>query len=148
MLPDSPPLFHFESSDSLAQFSVWIVPVAGGGALPIVLASLGFLTWGTAAALAMLTLVLVAGLRSSIVVYPDEVKIVKKWCFLPYQVHRGEKIEDVSFGGDWGLEEGAIGVVVKIDGKEIHIGTSKNMRYLYEALTHVASTGLPFADAR
>ena len=33
-----------------------------------------------------------------------------------------------------GRPEGALGVVVKLDGREIHIGSGKTMHYLYSAL--------------
>jgi hypothetical protein len=133
------PLFEHESSDSVAQFTVWIVPVWGAGLF-------GIWTWdfGGASAvifIAVVCLVLALGLRSSISVFPEQVKIVRKWFFLPYRIHRAPGIEDVWFGGDYGLAEGAVGIVVSMGGEEVHIGTSKNMHFLYEALS-------PFAKSR
>ncbi|WP_284620763.1 hypothetical protein [Aquabacterium humicola] len=137
--PPSPALFEFESRDSLAQFSVWLLPVVGGGTLSILLWQFGGLPAVIATALVCISLV--AGLRASIAVYPNRVEIVRKWFFLPYKKYSGQLIEDVSYGGDWGLDEGAIGVVVRLDGRDIHIGTAKNMHYLHDAISRVAYSG-------
>src|SRR4051812_31239622 len=122
--PAPPPLFEFESSDSLAQFMVWIVPVAGGGAVSAVAWNLG--GFKAVFAIVVACVVLVLGLRSAISVYPGQVRVVRKWFFLPYKTYSAPSIEDISFGGDYGLEEGAIGVVVRMGGKDVHLGTSKN----------------------
>lgn len=140
------PLFSFESSDSLAQFMVWIVPVAGGGIVGLIAFQLGH--FKAVAALAIACLLLIVGLRSSIVVYPKQVRVVRKWFFIPYKTYTAEHIEDISYGGDWGLEDGAFGVVVKMGGKEVHIGTSKNMRFLHDALSKVAYSGRKHGDNR
>jgi hypothetical protein len=113
-----------------------MLPIAGGGILALL-----FWQFGGVLAIAVATLfpvLLVAGLRASIAVYPSRVEIVRKWFFVPYRRYTGRSIEDVSFGGDYGLDDGAIGVVVRLDGREVHLGTSKNMHYLHEALTRVA----------
>ena len=124
--------FEFESADSLAQFSVWILPIAGGGIL-IELAR-EFLGWWAVLLVIAICASLVAGLRSSIAVCPGQVTVVRKWFFIPYKKYSAEFIEDISFGGDYGLEEGAMCVVVRMGGKEVHIGNSKNMHFLHETL--------------
>lgn len=126
-------LFEFESSDSLAQFSVWMTPIAGGGVIAIVFWGMGGLK-GLAAMVAI-CIALLIGLRTSITVRSDHVIIRRKWFFIPYRSHTAPSIERVCFGGDYGLEEGAMGVVVTMGGKDFHLGTSKSMHYLYEALT-------------
>jgi len=137
------PFFQFESPDSLAQFSVWMIPTAGGGIVSIFAWDWG--GWKIAAAVALVFLLLIIGLRTSITVRADQVKVVRKWFFVPYRTYTSPWIEDVSFGGDWGLDDGAIGVVVRMNGQDIHIGTAKNMHYLYESLCEVAYTGRQLA---
>ena len=136
----APPLFEFESGDSLARFSVWMVPVAGGGAASAIAWNLGGIR--VLAAMAVVCILLVLGLRSSISVRSEQVTVTRKWFFIPYKTYRAPSIEDVSYGGDYGLEEGAVGVVVRMGGKEVHLGTAKNMRFLYEALSQVAYSGV------
>lgn len=77
---------------------------------------------------------LIPGLRSSIPVGDAETVIAKRWFFLPYYWCRGPYIEDVWYGGDWGFEDDAMGVVVKLGGKEVHLGSSDSMRHLHESL--------------
>lgn len=143
-MPRSPVLFEFESSDSLAQFLVWMAPLAGGGTIAVI----GFDVGGMKAIAAVVAacLLLVVGLRSSITVHLECVVIKRKWFFIPYIKHTASCIEEVSFGGDYGLDEGAIGVVVTMGGREFHLGTSKNMHYLHEALTQVTYSGVKHAD--
>jgi hypothetical protein len=126
------PVFEFESSDSLAQFSIWILPAAGGGAVSVIAWAAG--GWWMVAGVFALCAVLVAGLRSSISVGPGRVTITRKWFRIPYRRFTAAAIENVFFGGDYGLEEGAMGVVVRIEGRDIHLGTSRNMHFLYDAL--------------
>jgi hypothetical protein len=128
----TPALYSFESADSLARFGVWIAPVAGGGIVGLL--SFWYGGWWGALALVSIAIALIVGLRASITVSDSEAVIVKKWFFVPYRTYRAPEIDDVWFGGDWGLEEGAMGVVVKLAGREVHIGTSKNMRELHDAL--------------
>lgn len=125
-------LLSFESSDSLAQFTVWIVPVAGGGLVSLL--TFDFAGWLGVLACILIVVALVVGLRSSISVTDTEVVLVKKWFFVPYRTYRAPFIDDVWFGGDYGLEDGAMGVVVKLGVNEVHIGTSKNMCQLHAAL--------------
>lgn len=127
-----PTLYAFESSDSLVQFSIWMVPVAGAGIGGLFFFASG--GWPGVLAGLLIGTALIAGLRASIKVTDTETVIVKKWFFVPYRTYRAAAIEDVWFGGDWGLAEGAIGVVVKLNQQEVHIGTSRNMRGLHDAL--------------
>ena len=136
------PLFEFESADSLAQFSVWMIPLAGGGIVGMLWEWFG---WKSLTALVSLSLVLIVGLRSSIMVFENQVRVVRKWFFVPYKIYTSPCIEDVSFGGDWGLEEGARGVVVRMNGKDVHLGSSKNMHYLYQSLCEATYTRRPLA---
>jgi hypothetical protein len=132
-------LFEFESSDSLAQFLVWMAPVAGGGAIAAVV--WGMVGLSALAAIGAIWLVLLVGFRSSITVQLGRVTIRRKWFFVPYRTHIASSIEHVCFGGDYGLGEGAMGVVVTMGGKDFHLGTSKNMHYLHDALTQIARGG-------
>lgn len=134
---NQPPLFAFESRDALAQWLVWVIPLLGGGLIVSMLLDVGGVRAVMAAVVA--ATVVVMGLRSSISVTQAETKIVRKWFFLPYWSYRATEIQDVWYGGDWGNSEGAIGVVVKLGGKEVHIGTSKNMRELHNALFRLSA---------
>jgi hypothetical protein len=125
-------LYAFESQDSMAQFSVGIA------SLPGVLLVFFFFTvsadWTALLVSVLIAAIFMLGLRASIVVTDTEVVIVKKWLFVRYKTYRAPTIDDVWFGGDWGLEEGAIGVVVKLGQNEIHVGTRSNMRKIHDAL--------------
>lgn len=132
----SPPLFQFESADAIARVLVLFAPLAGGGVVAVL--ALDFGGWRWIAGVALACLIVACGLRSSISVFSDQVIIQRKWFFIPYQTYEAGAIEDVSYGGDWGLEEGAVGVVVSMGGREVHLGTPKTMRYLHDALTQVA----------
>lgn len=132
------PLFEFESSDALARFMTWVAPIM---AIPVVLPILsefGVLTWRVAligcVVLTSLVLVIAAGLRSRIVIYSDRVFVQRKWFSISYQTVEGSRIDHVVYGGDWGDDYGAVGVVVDLDGKDVHIGNSKNMHFLHDAL--------------
>jgi hypothetical protein len=122
-------LFEFESSDSIAQFCIWIIPFVGGG-----LIMLPFSIWGYIGIIITLivVLVIVIGLRASIVIHEGKVVVRKTCFFITYKYYEADCVEDIWFGGDWGFEEGAMGVVVTLNGKDVHIGTSKNMRYLFD----------------
>lgn len=133
------PLFEFESADALAQFLVWMTPLVGGGVIAAI--SLDLAGWRALAVIAMVCLAIALGLRSRISVYSGRVVVQRTWFFLSYRTYEAAAIDDVSYGGDWGLEEGAIGVVVSMGGREIHLGTSKNMRFLHDELTRVAYSG-------
>lgn len=132
-----PPIFVYEGRDALAQFLVWLAPLLAGGVILMMLLDFGSVRAVVAAAL--LTALAAAGLRSSICVTEDEVTIVRKWFFVPYWRHRGREIQDVWYGGDAGMPEGAMGVVVKVGNKEIHIGTAKSMHELHHALYRLSA---------
>jgi hypothetical protein len=122
--------FRFTGRDSLAQFTVSFVAL-GGGALP-----LPFLIWfecSTSAAWiwVLATAGVAIGLRNRVVLAAHQVTVTRLWCFVPYRRHMGRTIEDVFWGGDWGLEEGAMGVVVVLDGKELHVGSRATAQLLY-----------------
>ena len=126
--------FTFSGRDSLSQFMAVLVLVGGGGTLPIPL-----IIWAvsgmTAAAIYTLAALAVAiGFRNSIVVTPSLVVITRSWFFIPYWRYAGRAIQDVWYGGDWGEPEGASGIVVKLDGQEIHIGSRRTMHHLCESL--------------
>lgn len=126
------PLFEFQSSDSIAQWCVWVVPLAGGGAFSLIAWDLAGLH--VLAAIAVGSIILVAGLRSHICVSTSQVTITRKWFALPYKTYMAQSVEYVSYGGNYGLEEGAIGVVVQLGGRSVHIGNSRNTHFLYKSL--------------
>lgn len=132
-----PPLFAFESRDALAQFVVGLAPFLAGGVIVAIAFDFGGVRAIVAAVLAAAAAVV--GLRSSISVTEDEVTLVRKWFFVPYWSCKATEIQDVWYGGDWGGSEGAMGVVVKLGGKEVHIGTSKNMHELHNALFRLSA---------
>jgi MFS family permease len=126
--------FTFTGRDSLSQFIASLVLILGAGCIPIPL----FVWWAggmTAATTYILAaLAVVIGLRSSIVVTPSLVFITRSWFPIPYWRYSGHAIQDVCYGGDWGDPEGACGVVIKLDGQEIHIGSAKTMHHLHASL--------------
>lgn len=74
------------------------------------------------------------GLDCKITVWPDRVRFVRRFYRIPYYIVTGSEITSVSYDSDWDEEETASGVVVEIDGKEIHIGAGKRKVELYLAL--------------
>jgi hypothetical protein len=127
-------IFTFTGRDSLSQFMAVLILICGGGGL-----FLPFLVWqaGGMTAIAVYvpaSLAVVVGLRNSIVVTPSLVVITRSWFFVPYWRHTGPAIQDVSYAGDWGDPEGAGGVVIKLDGQEIQIGSAKTMHHLSASL--------------
>jgi hypothetical protein len=134
---EQPPLFSFVGSDSLAQFTGWLLIL-----LPAPVTVPALLHFGGAKAVVLLAavgLLLLAGLRASIVVTADEAVVTKLWFLVPYRRYRAPAIKDVWYGGDWGEEETASGVVVRLGVRrgedEIHIGSAKTMHALHDALT-------------
>jgi hypothetical protein len=134
---NQPPVFAFESRDALAQYLIWLAPLLGGGVVVALLLDFGGVRTVVAAVSA--ATVVAIGLRSSISVTQDEVKIVRKWFFVPYWSYKASEIQDVWYGGDWGDAHGAMGVMVKLGSKEVHIGTSKNIRELHNALFRLSA---------
>src|SRR5262245_21759655 len=101
--------FRFSGRDSMAQFTAFVVVVQCAGL--VLLPTQWIPIPGGATGIGILTLavvVIIAGLRASIVVRPSRVVIFRKWLFIPYWRHAGRAIEGVWFGGDWGDPEGAI----------------------------------------
>jgi hypothetical protein len=126
--------FQFTGRDSLSQFLVVFVLTLGAGGFSVPL-----LFWDFGANMAALgsvafALVLAAGLRSSIVISDHVVTITRLWFFVPYWKYTGKVIEDIWFGGDWGMDDDAMGIVIKIDGQEVHMGSRKTMHFLFDAL--------------
>ena len=126
------PIFSFESRDELAQWLVWLSLFLGGGVAMAIAFGYGGVRGAGAALLAAAVLGL--GMRSSITVTTDQVTIVRKWFFVPYWSYKADEIRDVYYGGDWGSDDGATGVVVRLGDEEVHLGTSRNMRQLHDAL--------------
>ena len=122
----------FSGQDSLSQFMVWLLILAEGCLLPVVAWHFGGMTAAVLSVLVALTVPV--GLRASIVVTPSQVVITRSWFFIAYWRYTGRAIEGVWFGGDWGEPEGACGVVVKLSGKEIHIGSRRTMHHLHASL--------------
>jgi hypothetical protein len=124
--------FSFSGRDSMAQLMGLMIMLAPVPWLPFAVSHAGGVA-GVAIFVAAV-LAVISGLQASIVVRPSTVLITRKWFFIPYWRYSGRRIEDVRFGGDWGEPEGASGVVVKLDGKEIHIGSRRTMHHLYVSL--------------
>ncbi len=127
---NSSPGFRFSGRDSLPRFAVFVL---------LFLAGIPFMVYDgfgirSVVALFSVAILVVIGLRFSIVVSADGVLITRTWFGVPYWFHRGRVINDVFFGGDWGDAEGACGVVLQMDGREIHIGSSGSMHDLHAAL--------------
>lgn len=123
---------------------VFIV-LCGGGGGPIV-----FMLFGMAFQTSLLKTiawvlgmgaVIFFGLRSTMVVTESQVTITKKWFFVPYWRWTAAAIDDVWFGGDWGEEDGALGVVVQLGKDEVHIGSTRTMRELHDKLWPLSIAG-------
>jgi hypothetical protein len=84
---------------------------------------------------------LALGLRVTIRVAPGTIHITKKWLFIPYWRVRSTQIHDVWYGGDWGLPEGAVGVVLALDRTEVHVGSSRTKRLLFDSLRPLSVAG-------
>lgn len=125
--------FRFSGRDSLPRFGVLLL-LFGAGCLPIPLIVYDSFGMHSVVALLSVAILVAIGLRFSIVVSADGVLITRTWFGVPYWFHRGRAINDVFFGGDWGNAGGACGVVLEMDGREIHIGSSGSMHDLHAAL--------------
>jgi hypothetical protein len=134
--PQGPPElgYQFSGPDSLARFVIGFVGWLGGGTFPPPLIAWWIWGWPGALAWSAGILLVVAGLRASIVFTPAETVVTRRWFLVPYWRHRAAQIDDVWFGGDWGLDDGAMGVVVLLAGKEVHLGSASTMHGLYAAL--------------
>lgn len=98
---------------------------------PIVLAPFGY-PYALYVVAGLLTLAL--GMRFTIAVTPQTIRVTKKWLFVPYWSARSSQIHDVWYSGDWGLSDGALGVVLDLDRTQVHIGSSRTMKLLFDSL--------------
>ena len=133
-------LFEFNGTDSIGRFRVWIVAITVG-TLPT---PFWFWQFGGVVALGAFvvsTVVIVLGLRTAVIATPERVTITRKWFSVPYWSHSANVTDDVWFEGDWGLDDDAMGVVVRLGRKEVCIGSSSTMHYLYESLTPLRHGG-------
>lgn len=127
-------IFAFSGPDAGARFFLGLL-LSGGGVYPIHLWAVHWLAgWRGVEAFVLLALVLIAGLRNEIVVSAKGVVITRRWFLVPYRRYRASRIDDVWYGGDWGEPEGAVGVVVRLGRKEIHLGSPGTMYALHRAL--------------
>lgn len=144
-------LYRFDGSDSLARFGVFVI-LTGAGAGPIVFVLFNFVfktDWITTIAWVLgISTVIFVGLRSSIVVTNQRTTITKKWLFIPYWRCSAAEIEDVWYGGDWGDDTDALGIVVKLGKKEVDIGSRKTMHELYRALLPLSVKAKYYAQQR
>lgn len=126
-------LFRYSGRDALPQFAVFFF-VFGAGALP--LPFMIYHGWGVYAVAVFLAAAafVAVGLRFTIVVSAEGVRITRSWIGIPYWSHWGHAINDVYFGGDWGEAEGASGIVLDLDGREVHVGSGRSMGELHSAL--------------
>lgn len=136
----------FSGPDAGARFQAGIL-FLGAGALPLPLPVLIYplAGWYGVAVSVVVAVLVVAGLRAEILVSPGEIVITRRWLLVPYRRHRAPRIDDVWYGGDWGEPEGALGVVVRLGNKEVHLGSPRAMHALHQTLTDRtrASTPLP-----
>jgi hypothetical protein len=123
----------FSGPDAGARLQAGIL-FLGAGALPLPVLIYPLAGWYGVAVSAVFAVLVVAGLRAEILVSPGEVVITRRWLFVPYRRHRAPGIDDVWYGGDWGEPEGALGVVVRLGRKEVHLGSPGTMHALYRAL--------------
>jgi hypothetical protein len=123
-------LFSFKARDGVAMFWIFfIVFIPGGVALgPPFMSLSSFLIGAVGYA------VLAFGLDCKITIRSDSVCFVRRLYRIPFYVRRGRLITSVSYDSDWDDEDSASGVVVGIDGKEIHIGAGKRKAELYTGL--------------
>lgn len=123
-------LFSFKAKDGVAMFWIFfIVFIPGGVALgPPFMRLNSFLICAVGYA------VFAFGLDCKITVRSGSVCFVRRLYRIPFYVRRGRLITSVSYDSDWDDEDSASGVVVGIDGKEIHIGAGKRKSELYAGL--------------
>jgi hypothetical protein len=84
--------------------------------------------------------VLAFGLDCKITVAPGRVRFSRRLYWTPYYARSGRVISSVSYDSDWDDEHPASGVVVEIDGREIHIGAGKRKTELYMGLFRSSET--------
>jgi len=124
--------FSFNTGDSSSVVTVCLLPFVAAGILSFILFDkIGI--EGLFLVIALMGL-LAIGLKSSIKVDENQVVIQKKWFVIPYKTYKGKKIESVFYSGNYGEEEDAFSIVLKLNGQEITMGTKKDLRYLYDSL--------------
>jgi len=123
-------LFSFKARDGVAMFWIFFIVFIPGGT------TLGppFMSVDAFLICAAVYAVLACGLDCKITVTADGVRFVRRLYWIPFYVRSGRAITSVSYDGDWDEDESASGVVVEIDGKEIHIGAGKRKTELYLGL--------------
>lgn len=126
--------FVFRGRDATAQGTALIWILGGGAILPLPIWL--WPSWGFVGVLLATLLLagLISGLGASIAIAPDSVTVSKTWFRIPYRTYQAERIDQVSFNGDWGDEDGATGVRVELGGKEVDIGSPSTMRELHRRL--------------
>jgi hypothetical protein len=123
-------LFTHTARDSVAMFwLVFIIFFPGGTVLGPPFMSLRVFLISLGA-----YLIVCSGLSCKITVGPSHVRFTRRLFWVPYWVVSGSEITSVSYDSDWDEEETASGVVVGIDGKEVHIGAGKRKVELYTGL--------------
>ncbi len=147
-------LFKFTGADAEARLPVFLL-IGAVIAFALIIVFSGLITFSLASAIGVLKFLLIVigilfvgalGFRNRVVVTEQSALIEKKWFFIPYRRFTAALIEDVWFVGDWGLPDGAIGVVVEMAGKEIPIGSRKTMHGLYGALYPLSAAGMRSAS--
>jgi len=123
-------LFSFTARDGGAMFWIFFMVFIPGGA------TLGppFMSIDTFLICAAIFAVVAFGLDCKITVTSDGVRFVRRLYGIPFYVRNGDVITSVAYDSDWDDEETASGVVVEIDGKEVHIGAGKRKAELYSGL--------------
>jgi hypothetical protein len=123
-------LFSFKVRDGVAMFWIFFVVFIPGGV------TLGppFMNINTFFICAAIYAVLAFGLDCKITVTSNGVHFVRRLYRIPFYVRSGDVINSVAYDSDWDEEETASGVVIEIDGKEVHIGARKRKTELYLGL--------------
>jgi len=123
-------LFSFTARDGVAMFWIFFIVFIPSGA------TLGppFMSVDAFMICAAVYAVLAFGLDCKITVTSDGVRFARRLYRIPFYVRNGQAITAVSYDSDWDDEESASGVVVEIDGKEVHIGAGKRKTELYSGL--------------
>lgn len=128
--PHAGPDFEFDGPDALNR-------VVGGFVVGIVAGQAILL--GVPAAwwvpLAGIGAIAVAGLRAGVSVTHDRIVVTKSCWRWVYARYAATHVRDVTYGGDWGLTEGSLGVVVDLGDVEVHVGSPGTQAALYEALS-------------
>src|SRR5690606_38899438 len=115
--PQSRLVFYGRDATTQGTALIWIL---GGGVflpLPIWL----WPSWGILGVIlsTLLLAVFISGFGVSINVERETAVISKTWFRIPYRTYRAKGIDQISYNGDWGDEDGATGVCVELGGKEV-----------------------------